>query len=143
MTQTHTHTCMRKIALLRYIGISQGFFGLLEPSHQDQCTGLPGDDIRKNPIKPSYPSPFELSYGLKLTEQRYCVTRIATLASYFLRTAGRLLRPLSTARDAEAPDGPLYRCLLSGFYQTGLDRPTFSWELLSNLFGIFPHLFLE
>ena len=79
---------------------------------------------------------------LKLTEQRYCVTRIATLASYFLRTAVRLLRPLSTARDAEAPDGLPYRCLLSGFYQTGLDRPTFSLELFSYLFGIFPHLFL-
>ena len=115
------------------------------PSHptthnNDQCPGLPGKNIRKNPVQPNFPTPFVLFYGLKLTEPRYCVTRIAILASYFLRTAERLLRPLSTARDAEAPDGLPYRCLLSGFYQTGLDRPTFSWELLSNLFGLFEEM---
>ena len=104
--------------------------------NNDQCPGLPGKNIRKNPVKPRFPTPFVLFYGLKLTEPRYCVTRIAILASYFLRTAERLPRPLSTARDAEAPDGLTHRCLLSGFFQTVLARPTFSWEFLSNLFGL-------
>ena len=53
-----------------------------------------------------------------------------------LRTAERLSRPISSARDAEAPDGLTHRCLLSGFFQTGLARPTFSWEFLSYLFGL-------
>ena len=114
----------------------RSFLSFSTTHNNDQCPGLPGKNIRKNPAKPRFPTPFVLFYGLKLTEPRYCVTRIAILASYFLRTAERLPRPLSTARDAEAPDGLTYRCLLSGFFQTGLDRPTFSWELLSNLFGL-------
>ena len=114
----------------------RSFLSFSTTHNNDQCAGLPGKNIRKNPVKPRYPTPFVLFYGLKLREPSYCVTWIAILASYFLRTAERLSRPISSARDAEAPDGLTYRCLLSGFFQTVLARPTFSWELLSNLFGL-------
>ena len=114
----------------------RSFLSILTTKNNDQCPRLPGKNIRKNPMIPRSPTPFVLSYGFNLTEPRNCVTRIAILASHFLRTAERMPRPLSSARVAEAPDGLTHRCLLSGFFQTVLARPTFSWELLSNLFGL-------